>query len=379
MNERTPGPQALLQTALHSWHAEHGARLVDFAGWHMPLQYSSIIAEHNAVRSAAGLFDVAHMGRIGVSGIDAAQWLDGLVTQRCADMSAGRIRYALLTNERGGTIDDVLVYRLPESFLIVCNAANRERVVRWLSAHIEKRRVGIEDRTLATFMLALQGPRAIEVAASVLGPEIPQLRYYHAAEVRWNGQPVLVSRTGYTGEDGIEAIVGNESAVELWEALWRAGADSGLVAAGLGCRDTLRLEAGMPLYGHELTEEIDPLSAGLGFAVCLEKDFIGRDALRAIAERGPERVRVGLRLQSRRIARQGCPVFANASTERVGVVTSGTFSPTLQESIAMAYVARGYSRSGTPLEVEIRGRREPAVVSELPFYARRKQQSRSPQ
>lgn len=376
MSERPHDPRPL-QTALHSWHAAHNARLIDFAGWHMPLQYSSIIAEHNAVRNAAGLFDVGHMGRIAVGGADAATFLDRLVTQRCTDMSRGRIRYALFTNERGGTIDDVLVYRLPDEFLIVCNAANRVRVVDWLNAHVAKQNVTVEDRTLATFMLALQGPRAIEIGTKVLGPVVPRLRYFHAEAIPWRGQSTLVSRTGYTGEDGIEVIVANESAVDLWVELWQAGTDSGLVAAGLGCRDTLRLEAGMPLYGHELTEEIDPLSARLEFAVYLDKDFVGRDALRAIAGRGPERVRVGLRLQSRRIARQGCPVFVARGTEPIGEVTSGTFSPTLQASIAMAYVTRAHSRPGTTLEVEIRARRETAVVSDLPFYSRRRRMSAS--
>ncbi|RMG36722.1 MAG: glycine cleavage system aminomethyltransferase GcvT [Planctomycetota bacterium] len=370
MNDPDSANAALLHTPLHDWHVHQGARLVDFAGWHMPLQYTSIIAEHHAVRTAAGLFDVGHMGRLEIAGPDAAAFLDRLVTRRCGDMATGRIRYALLTNDRGGTIDDVLVYRLPDRFLVVCNAANRPRVLRWLDAHREQVSATLTDRTEATFMLALQGPRALEIARDVLGSAVAALRYYHGRSVVWDGQSVLVSRTGYTGEDGIEAIVDADAALALWSALWEAGRNRGLMPAGLGARDTLRLEAGMPLYGHELTEKIDPLTAGLEFAVDLDKDFVGRDALRTIAERGPQRTRVGLSLDSRRIARQGCAVFPADGNERIGEVTSGTFSPTLQRSIAMAYVPRSFAETGTRLRVDIRGRYETATVCPLPFYRR---------
>lgn len=367
---------SLLHTPLYEWHVAHGARLVDFAGWAMPVQYRSVVEEHRATRRHAGLFDVSHMGRLRFEGPGAAALLDGVVTRRVADQRPGHVRYALLTNEGGGVLDDVLVYHLVNGaggsyYVMVVNAANREKVVRWLEPHVLRRRdVQMLDVSEAWAMLAVQGPRACELVQPLLPElELARLRYYRASETLLDlgGQRAagVVSRTGYTGEDGCELMLGPSAAVRAWDLLVAAGA----VPAGLGARDTLRLEAGMPLYGHELSEERDPFQAGLDFAVDLEgREFIGRAAL--VARRGDMSLprRVGLVLTGRRAARQGDTVWEGGL--RVGEVTSGSFSPTLERPIAMAYVESRVAAEGTALEVDVRGRREPAVVARLPFYRR---------
>ncbi|HID24122.1 MAG TPA: glycine cleavage system aminomethyltransferase GcvT, partial [Planctomycetaceae bacterium] len=347
----------MLKTPCHDWHVEHGGRMVEFAGWHMPVQYTTISDEHRAVRSAAGLFDIAHMGRIRFEGPDAGRFLDSLLTNDVTKLQPGQVRYALVTNERGGILDDVLVYRFDAFYFLVVNAANREKILGWIERHRRGFDVSLQDLTLQSLMAALQGPAALSILAPLADADIGRLRYYHACETTVGSVPALVSRTGYTGEDGFEVIVSAEKALEVWTALLDQGRSAGLVPCGLGCRDTLRLEAAMPLYGHELDESIDPITAGLSFAVKLQAgDFIGRAALVAIHQSGPKRRRVGLKLMSRRIARQGCQLFVARVSEPVGTVTSGTFSPTLQQSIAMAYVRPEYSEPGIRLEVDVRGR-----------------------
>ncbi|WP_145425097.1 glycine cleavage system aminomethyltransferase GcvT [Symmachiella dynata] len=357
------------ETACHAWHVAAGGRMVDFAGWDMPVQYSTIIDEHNAVRQAAGLFDIAHMGRIYFRGPDAAVVLDSIVTNDVISMEVGQVRYALVTNAAGGILDDVLVYRFPDFYLLVVNASNREKIVEWIEKNRDEFDVEVDDATLQQFMLAIQGPLAVEILSPHVPIDLAEMGYYTAVETSVLGHPGLVSRTGYTGEDGFEVIVSNEQAVELWETLIADGKEQGLLPAGLGCRDTLRLEAAMPLYGHELNEQIDPYTAGLGFAVKLDAgDFIGQPAVAAAKEKKDRRKRVGLELEGRRIAREGAELILRDAT--IGEVTSGTFSPTLQKSIAMGYIDQEQSAVGTVLEVDIRGKRALATVVPLPFYKR---------
>jgi aminomethyltransferase len=359
----------LLQTPLHDWHRAHGGRMVEFAGWSMPVQYTSIVQEHQAVRTAAGLFDISHMGRLRVSGPNRVELLQKVTTNDVAALEEGQAQYSLVTNERGGILDDVLVYRFAEYHFVICNASNREKIVGWLERHSSGMSVELDDRTRAWCMIALQGPRAREIMAPLTDADLSRLRYYRAQTAQVLGEWAIVSRTGYTGEEGFEIITASEQAVPLWEALLEQGKSDGLVPAGLGARDTLRLEAAMPLYGHELTKEIDPLQAGLAFAVKLEKgDFVGHDAMVARNSDVARPVRVGLQLAGRRIAREGAAVLRE--DDEVGKVTSGTFSPTLEKSIAMAYVQPDAAAVGTALAVDVRGRREAATVVKLPFYKR---------
>ncbi len=357
-------------TPLHDWHAAHGGRLVDFAGWSMPVQYTSLAEEHHAVRDRAGLFDIAHMGRLRFRGADACPFLDQLLTNDIPRMQPGQIRYSLICNEAGGILDDVLIYRLSDSYLLVVNASNREKILTWIEARCQGHDVGIEDETFDTFMLALQGPRALALVSPLTDANPGDLKYYTGVETKCNGVDSLISRTGYTGEDGVEIIVPRAAAPGLWETLLAAGASAGLVPCGLGSRDTLRLEAGMPLYGHELDEAIDPLTAGLSFAVKLQSgDFVGKSALLELQNHPTGRQRVGLELDGRRIAREHAPILHQ--DQSCGMVTSGTFSPTLQRAIAMGYVTAPLAAPGTQLDVEVRGHRVPATVVPLPFYSRR--------
>lgn len=359
----------LHQTACHAWHAAHNGRLVDFAGWEMPVQYASITDEHNAVRNAAGLFDIAHMGRVRFDGADAAKFLNHLVTIDVAKLGKGRIRYSLVTNEQGGILDDVLVYRLADHYMLVVNASNREKILSWIEQHRQSFDVTVTDETFDRFMLAIQGPRAEAILDPLVPVELGKLRYYRALSTTVNDVPALISRTGYTGEDGFEVIVAADAGRALWELLIERGGEAGLLPAGLGCRDTLRLEAAMPLYGHELSEEIDPITAGLDFAVALDKtDFLGKQALATAAGGEREQTRVGFELDGRRIAREHTLLFQGE--ERIGEVTSGTFSPTFEKPIGMAYVRSSSAEVGTAIEAEIRGKRVPGRIVKLPFYAR---------
>jgi aminomethyltransferase len=359
----------MLRTACYPWHVAHGGRMIDFAGWEMPVQYHSIIEEHQSVRQAAGMFDIAHMGRIKFSGPGACGLLDYLLTSDVTKLEPGDIRYSLMIDESGGVLDDVLVYRFEPFYYLVVNASNRLKIVEWISKHQAGFDTHVEDQTLATFMLAVQGPRALEVLHPHINVEIANLKYYSASEAMVFGRPALVSRTGYTGEDGFEIVVASSDGPDVWHRLMSDGKELGLAACGLGARDTLRLEAGMPLYGHELSDCIDPLTAGLSFAVKLNaKDFIGKPALVTLKNAGIHRERLGLVLEGRRIAREGAPVLKEG--KEIGEVTSGTFSPTLQKSIAMAYICKGSAAPGQPVEIDIRGKREAARLTSLPFYRR---------
>ncbi|MEX0675861.1 MAG: glycine cleavage system aminomethyltransferase GcvT [Pirellulales bacterium] len=364
----------LAQTPLHDWHASHGGRMVDFAGWSMPVQYSSIVAEHTATRAAVGLFDVSHMGRILFAGPSSEKFLDRIVTRRVAGMKPGQIRYALVTNDAGGVLDDVLVYHLLDAtgtsyYQLVVNASNRRKILDWVEAHRDGAETEIHDTTADTAMFAVQGPRAFEIVRPLSTVDSATLGYYHGAEGEIVGAFGIVSRTGYTGEDGCELIVPAPAALELWEKLHAAARQVGGAAAGLGSRDTLRLEAGMPLYGHELGEDINPFQAGLGFAVNLEnRSFPGRNALVKSRDDRSLPVRAGWKLSGKRVPREGYAVLA--AGKPIGAVTSGTFSPSLEVPIAMGYVPTDFARPGSEVAIDIRGHLEPARGVELPFYRR---------
>jgi aminomethyltransferase len=374
------------RTPLYDWHLAHRARMVDFAGWDMPVQYTSIIDEHQAVRTGAGLFDISHMGRLAIDGPDALALIQEVYTNDAGALKPGQVRYGLVCNEQGGIRDDVLVYRLPSFWLMVVNASNREKIVAWLAQHRADDNVRVRDMTSAWAMVAVQGPRAVQIVTRVLAeprwhadstspPD--QLAYYHAllpAGGRIDvDNLIIVSRTGYTGEDGFEVILPAGRVAALVEDACRIAEEQGttLVPCGLGARDTLRLEAAMPLYGHELSEDIDPFQAGLSWAVKMEKgDFIGRDTLaRRRLDVGLPR-RVGIEMEGKRIARERAAILA--AGEPVGQVTSGTFAPTLQKAIAMAYVGPAHARVGAQLDVDVRGKAAPARVVPLPFYKRPK-------
>jgi aminomethyltransferase len=349
--------------------------MVDFAGWSMPVQYGSIVEEHHAARRAAALFDVSHMGRLRLDGPGAEALLDRLLTRKVVGMGPGKIRYSLVCNEQGGILDDVLVYHLQEHggglyYLLVVNASNREKIVAWIQSQMRPNDdVQLVDQTVSTAMIAVQGPAALRSVEPIVGADVGGLGYYTGLETTICGHAGIASRTGYTGEDGCELIVPATAAVEVWEKILAHGQEAGAAAAGLGARDTLRLEAAMPLYGHELTETIDPIAAGLDFAVNLPgRDFLGRDAIMAAKDRPDRPVRVGLVLHGRRAAREHYPVLCDSKV--VGEVTSGTFSPTLEKPIAMAYVPPQCAPEGTELAVDIRGTIEPALVVKLPFYRR---------
>ena len=365
----------LLQTPIFSWHVEHGGRMVDFAGWSLPVQYASIVQEHQATRQSAAVFDVSHMGRFRITGPDAPRLLDRLLTRRTDNLTSGRIRYALITNAHGGVLDDVLIYRLPSSsapatYYLVVNASNRLRIADWIKTQAAgELDAQVTDETQGTAMLAVQGPHAIALGTQIFAEDLSGLPYYTCHLRSWRDQPVLISRTGYTGEDGWEIVLPASGALPFWESLWECGPAGHLQAAGLGARDTLRLEAGMPLYGHELTEDLNPFQAGLAFAVDLEgRQFPGRDALAALQYQPDLPVRVGLTLAGRRAARQGDALRQDGVS--IGHVTSGSFSPTLGYPIAMAYISPACAQPGSDCIVDTRGHEQTATVVPLPFYRR---------
>jgi aminomethyltransferase len=358
-------------TPLTEAHRELGARLIEFGGWLMPVQYGSIIEEHRTVRERVGLFDLSHMGELYVEGPDAGPALAAAVVSDPSALPIGRAQYSMICAPDGGVIDDLIVYRLAETrFLVVANASNAAVVSDTLAERLEGAKAVLDDRSLASGLLAVQGPRSVEVMTPLTRIDLGGLRYYGAAEGTVAGIPALVARTGYTGEDGFEVFVDTGHTVELWNAMLGAVRTANGGPIGLGARDTLRLEAGMPLYGNELDRETNPYEAGLGRVVKLEKagDFVGRAALEKVAASGAAKRLVGLVVEGRGIARHGHGVWSG--DRRTGVVTSGTQSPTLGVPIAMAYVAPGDAEPGTVVDVEIRDARVPARVVALPFYRR---------
>jgi aminomethyltransferase len=359
------------ETPLRDRHAALGARMIDFAGWLMPVQYAGILEEHRAVRERAGLFDLSPMRELFVEGEGAGAGLAHALVTDPPSLAIGRAHYSMIVAPDGGIIDDLIVYRLAESrFLVVANAGNAKVVSDELAERLTGFKAVLDDRSLATALVAIQGPRSVEILRPHTDVDLDALRYYTIAEGSVAGIPGLVARTGYTGEDGFEVFVDTRRAVELWDALMAAGADSGIAPIGLGARDTLRLEAGMPLYGNELDRSTNPFEANLGRVVKLAKpnDFVGRTALEKAARDGVDRLLVGLVMRGRGIARHGYPVWSG--DRPTGEVTSGTQSPSLGEAIAMAKVATIDAGPGTMVDVEIRGQRVPAEVVALPFYRR---------
>jgi aminomethyltransferase len=359
------------ETPLHDRHVALGARLIEFGGWLMPVQYSGILEEHRAVRERAGLFDLSHMGELFVEGPDSGPALAAALVSNPPALAVGRAQYSMICAEDGGIIDDLIVYRLAEDrFLVVANASNAHVVSDALVERLAGFKAVLDDRSLATALCAVQGPRSVDIVGPITDIDLGALRYYAIAEGHVASIPALVARTGYTGEDGFEIFVENARALELWDALVASGQPHGLAPVGLGARDTLRLEAGMPLYGNDLDRTTNPFEAGLGRVVKLDKpgDFVGRAALEKVARDGPTRKLIGLVMEGRGIARHGYPVHRDA--RRTGAVTSGTHSPSLGRAIAMAYVAPDDAESGTILDVEIREQRVPAAVVDLPFYRR---------
>jgi len=365
----TLGGWMLKRTPLHEFHVACGAKLVDFAGWEMPILYRGIVEEHLQTRASGSLFDVSHMGRIHLTGAAAMALLDKALTQR-----VGQSRYSLVCNPAGGVLDDVIVSKHAKHWLVVCNASNREKIVKHLTGvrDADGFEAEISDQTESTAMVAVQGPAVVELMSEALDVDVKSIKRYGFESGTYLMSRFTLFRSGYTGEDGVEIIVSSGTAQNMVKSMSgeMSKPDSPIKPAGLGARDTLRLEAGMPLYGHELTEGIDPISAGLGWAVDLGKPFIGVEPLRVIAQHGPAKKLVGLELEGPRIARPGSAVKSGATL--VGEVTSGTFSPTLKRSIAMAYVDAGRSAPGEALQVELRGSTVPARVVALPFYKRAK-------
>lgn len=368
----------LARTPFHPWSAERGARFVDFAGWEMPMSYGSIIDEHHACRTGAAFFDVSHMGRLRITGRHARKFLDRVCTRLILGMERGQVRYSLVCNERGGVRDDVLVYCYDEDdYMMVVNASNRLKIMEWFRAVKERENLtfSMEDITASTAMAAIQGPKVMELVGT-FSREIPTLKRYRFAEKSLMVAKLTVSRTGYTGEDGVELVMGSTVAKFVLPMLLREkdGVAGAVRACGLGSRDSLRTEASMPLYGHEITEEIDPLSAGLGFAVKLDKGaaderegrFIGQDALEAVAKAGPKHRLVGFEVEGRRAARQGMGIHRGG--EHVGHVTSGCLSPTLDKVIAMGYVPSELSAEGTEFEIDLGKARTAARIVKMPFY-----------
>lgn len=373
--------QDLRSTALEAVHESLGATFTDFAGWRMPVRYDSDLAEHRAVRESAGLFDLSHMGEIHLRGPQAGEALDHAMAGKLSAVAVGQAKYTLLLTEQGGVIDDVIVYRLAEDhFLVVANASNAVVDAEEIRARAKDFDVEVDDASDRTSLIAVQGPASEQILLDLLAAEdsgvggvtaedITSMKYYRFAEGTWRGDDLLVARTGYTGEDGFELYVGDDSAEELWKALTAVGGDR-IVPCGLACRDTLRLEAGMPLYGNELSRDLLPAQAGMGRIVALSSkgDFVGREATEAAQTEGLP-VLVGLAAEGRRAARAGSAVRDGEGNE-IGAVTSGVLSPTLGHPIALAYIDPSHREVGTELVVDVRGKDLPVRVVETPFYRR---------
>lgn len=363
---------SLLRTPLYAEHVALGARLVEFGGWEMPVQYRGILEEHQAVRQAAGLFDLGHMGQVLVSGPDALAYLNWVATNDVASLEPGEAHYSLLCRPDGGVVDDILIYRLPRRYLVVINAANINKDLAWLrdrQADAPRRMVTVADASPAMMMLALQGPRAAEILRPLTDVNLDELASFHAIDGHLLGVPTVIARTGYTGEDGFEFYFPVAMARLVWVGLLAAGQEHGLQPIGLGARDTLRLEAKMALYGHELSDSINPYEARLGWAVKLEKGaFVGSDALAAINAAGPSRKLVGFKLVGRGIPRADYPIVVDGQPS--GWVTSGTMSPTLNLPIGLGLIKAEHAGVGRPLSVMIRDRPIEAVQIPTPFYRR---------
>jgi aminomethyltransferase len=358
---------------LRQKHADLGASFTDFGGWEMPVRYSSDLAEHEAVRTKAGLFDISHMGEIFIEGKDAASFLDYALVGAASEIAVGRAKYSLICNEAGGIIDDLIVYRLGEaSYLVVANASNKDVVFDAFQKRVAGFDTAVRDESDAWVLLAIQGPRSVEILGAITSAPLSDLKYYAISEAQIANVDCLLARTGYTGEDGFEIYIPVSSAEKVFDALMDAGSKFDLMPTGLACRDTLRLEAGMPLYGHEMNESVNPYQAGFGKVVRLDKpaDFVGKAALAKLSETAPSQVLVGLVGEGKRAARADYEVFPEDSDKAVGVITSGALSPTLGYPVAMAMVGADLAEIGATLSVDIRGTKTPYKVVKLPFYKR---------
>ena len=368
----TEAGETLLRTPLYDAHLLAGAKMVPFAGYEMPVQYAGVMDEHKATRSAAGLFDISHMGELEAEGPGAEAFLQGLLTNNVKKMEVGQVLYSAMCRESGGIVDDLTLYRLaPERFMVVVNAANIEKDWEWMSAHKSE---GVEFRNISseTALIALQGPAVPKILAGLIpgGGDLEAIGYYTAAEREVVGRRVLASRTGYTGEDGFELYLASSDAPAVWDALLEGGSPLGMVPAGLGTRDTLRTEMKFALYGNDIDEETNPIEAGLGWVVKFKAgDFVGRERLLEIKERGPARKLVGIEMVDRGIPRQGALILLDG--EPSGVVTSGTMSPSLGKAIGIGYVPISHAEAGSEIEVDIRGKARAAKVVKTPFYRKR--------
>lgn len=362
----------LKRTPLYQEHQALGARLVEFSGWEMPVQYSGIMEEHRAVRTRAGLFDVSHMGELRVEGAEAEAFLQYLIPNDVARLSVHQAIYSQLCRLDGNVIDDLLVYKLSEQrYMLVVNAGNIEKDLAWVQEQAQHfQHVTITDQSETTALLALQGPSALTILQTLTESDLTTIRYYHCQPGQVNGIQCIISRTGYTGEDGFELYCSSADVVKLWGDLLTAGKTYDLVPAGLGARDTLRLEAGMCLYGHELDEQTNPLEARLGWTIKFAKgNFIGREALQQVKKQGPQRLLVGVEMVERGVPRSGYAIYAGE--DHIGYLTSGSPGPTVGKNIGMGYVQSAQATSGNAVQVDIRGKRVAAKIVALPFYRRK--------
>jgi aminomethyltransferase len=362
------------KTPLYDRHLALGAKVIDFGGWAMPVQYTNVIEEHQAARNKAGIFDICHMGEIEVKGPQAFDLLQWVLSRNLTGQAIGQLKLSVMTNEYGGIIDDLTVYRLGDDhYMVVTNAGTKDKDLAWiLSKRSEKgfsdaRVTDISDKT---GKLDIQGPLSQKILRHLVADDITRLKYYHAMNASILNIPILVSRSGYTGEDGFEIYADSARIGEIWDKLLEAGADDGLKPVGLGARDTLRLEAGMMLFGNDLDETITPLEVVYGWVTDLDKDFTGSEALKRVKQNGPARKLVGFEMEDRGIARHGYSVFKDG--KEVGQVTSGTFTPTLQKAIGLAFVPVSYSEPGTEIFIQIRDHHARARIVKLPFYKRKK-------
>ncbi len=363
--------QSLKRTAFFEIHKRLGAKMVEFAGYEMPVQYTGILEEHRRVRNSVGVFDVSHMGEVEVRGRDALAFIQSVTINDASRLNEGRVQYSAMCYDDGGIVDDLLVYNLGGHYMLVVNASNAAKDLAWLRAHL-RGDVTLADVSDATALLAVQGPRSLDTLCRITDVDLATIPYYHAVRGRVAGVPMIISRTGYTGELGFELYF--DSAASTAEAIWQAVMDAGrpfsIGPAGLGARDTLRLEMGFCLYGHDIDASTNPIEAGLGWITKIDKGpFLGREPIRAMKAQGPARKLVGFALEDKAFPRQGYALRKDARD--VGTVTSGTFSPTLEKGIGMGYVRAESARPGTGLAVNVRGRDIPAVVVPLPFVTKK--------
>ncbi len=359
----------LKRTKLYDTHVALSGRMVEFAGWELPVQYpTGPTVEHEAVRTAAGLFDIDHMGQFMVIGEEATPFLNHMVTWDVSNMKDGEAHYSLLCYEDGGIVDDIFIYRRGDGYMVVVNASNRDKDFKWFSLHTGGYNVTVTDVSDETYMLALQGPKAETVLNKLLpNHDAATMAFHTSRSTSLNGIPTLIGRTGYTGEDGFELFFSADEAVRMWNMLLEAGKEDGLIPCGLAARDSLRFEPCLPLYGDEIFSEIDPISARLGFFVSFEKDFIAKNALLKIKLEGPTQKLIGFEMVERGVPRHGYAILSPAG-EKIGFVTTGMKAPTAGKFVGLGYVQSSYTKYGTEIAIEIRGKAKKAVVRKRPFY-----------